>query len=657
MATVLVADDNQDVRLILEATLSGAGHRVLTAPDGAIAFAIAESERLDLIITDALMPVMDGFELAQKIRSTPQLATVPIVFHTAKYLEADSRELAEMCGIQQIIAKPATREMLLEAVASALSTPPTPSQDVSSEWFLRQHQRVLTDKLLHHDEQLGTEIEERERAESALRVSEARYRQIVETAAEGIWLVDAAGRIEFVNKRMAEMLGYSTQELIGRDVFDFYASESLPAARAQMAHKGHESRGSYEAQLQRREGRTFWVSLSATAIEHEDGTPAGTLAMVTDIEERKRTQQMLHRQIERLSALREIDLAISSGLDIRVTLGAVLDRVLAQLHADAAVILRTNTRDQTLQYLVGRGFQTSTVTRTRIRFGQSIAGRAAAERRVIQVENLYDASLTSSAQEIVQAEGFSSCYVAPLLAKSRVEGVLGVCYRTPFSATDDWMDFFETLAGQAAIAIDNASLFDDLQRTNSELRIAYDATLEGWVRAIDLRDNETEGHTQRVTELAERLAIELGMRDEDLEHVRRGALLHDVGKLGIPDHILHKPGALDPAEWAVIRMHPVYAFNWLSPIQFLRPALDIPYCHHERWDGSGYPRGLKGEEIPFSARLFSVVDVWDALISDRVYRLAWPADRVRSHIQNLAGVHFDARVVEVFLERVVHGRN
>ena len=195
----------------------------------------------------------------------------------------------------------------------------------------------------------------------------------------------------------------------------------------------------------------------------------------------------------------------------------------------------------------------------------------------------------------------------------------------------------------------NLDLLNDLDRSHVKLALAYDATLEGWVRALDLRDNETEGHTKRVTELTVRLARKAGVAEDHLVHVKRGALLHDIGKIGIPDAILCKTGALEPAERETMEQHPVYAYEMLSHIEYLKPALNIPYCHHEHWDGSGYPRGLAGEEIPLTARVFSVVDVRDALLYDRRYRKGWPAEKVDAHIAELAGTHFDPRVVEAYL--------
>jgi putative nucleotidyltransferase with HDIG domain len=190
----------------------------------------------------------------------------------------------------------------------------------------------------------------------------------------------------------------------------------------------------------------------------------------------------------------------------------------------------------------------------------------------------------------------------------------------------------------------------DLEHSHKELILTYDATLEGWSRALDLRDKGTEGHSLRVRELTVRLARQMGFSEEDLVHIGRGALLHDIGKMGIPDSILLKPGPLTSEEMAIMRLHPDYAQEMLSPIVYLRPALEIPYCHHEKWDGTGYPRGLKGTKIPLAVRIFSVVDVWDALRSDRPYHDAWPVEKVREHIRSLAGTHFDPDVVDAVLK-------
>jgi putative nucleotidyltransferase with HDIG domain len=221
------------------------------------------------------------------------------------------------------------------------------------------------------------------------------------------------------------------------------------------------------------------------------------------------------------------------------------------------------------------------------------------------------------------------------------------------------LSFLQTIKGWVYVLVTAGFLyflirsdFSTIQSSQEALKESYDATLLGWVHTLDLRDKETEGHTKRVTELTQHLAREMGMSEADLEHVRRGALLHDVGKIGVPDRILLKPDALTDEEWKIMRKHTDYVYELLSPILYLRPALDIPYCHHEKWDGSGYPRGLKGEQIPLAARIFAVADVWDALQFDRPYRKAWPEQKIREYIREQSGKHFDPQVVAVFLRLI-----
>ena len=191
---------------------------------------------------------------------------------------------------------------------------------------------------------------------------------------------------------------------------------------------------------------------------------------------------------------------------------------------------------------------------------------------------------------------------------------------------------------------------DEIQRAHKELQDAYEETLKGWVRALDARDRETELHSRRVTLLTKSVARQAGIADQDVEDVRRGALLHDIGKIAVPDHILRKPGPLTDAEWVIMRTHPKAAYDILKPIKHLANSLDIPYCHHERWDGAGYPRGLKGDAIPLSARIFAIIDVWDALLSDRPYRKAWEREKVIEHIQENSGTHFDPVLADLFLK-------
>jgi PAS domain S-box-containing protein len=365
--------------------------------------------------------------------------------------------------------------------------------------------------------------------------------------------------------------------------------------------------------------------------------------------ENARLYEEARRRFQHMQALRKIDTAITASLDLRVTFNVILDQVITQLGVDAADVLLLSRSTSTLEYVAGRGSRTAALQHTRLRLGEGYAGQAALENRIISISNVAEAENGLRRSPLLWSEEFIAYHGVPLIAKGKVKGVLEIFHRAPLDPDREWLDFLQTLAGQAAIAIDNAELFEDLQRSNVELTLAYDTTLKGWAHALELRDHETEGHTRRVTEMTLRLARAMGMSEAELVHVRRGALLHDIGKIGVSDTILLKPGPLTDEEWQIMRRHPTYAYELLLPIHYLRPALDIPYCHHEKWDGTGYPQGLEGEEIPLAARIFAVVDVWDALLSDRPYRPAWSEERVIEYLREEAGKHFDPQVVEVFL--------
>lgn len=371
-----------------------------------------------------------------------------------------------------------------------------------------------------------------------------------------------------------------------------------------------------------------------------------------EIAARRRAEQEAQTRLRHLHILHTIDLMITSNLDLKATMSIFLEQIVPQLNIDAAAVLLLNTHTQTLEYGAGIGFTSTAIEETKIRLGSGCAGIAALERRIIRIDDFNNPELDFARPSLIAEEKFC-CYIAiPLIAKGQVKGVLEIFRSGKPVTSREQLEFLQALAVQAAIAIDNATLFNDLQKSNAELVLAYDSTIEGWAHALELRDKETEGHTQRVTELTVRMARIYGMGEKEIVHVRRGALLHDIGKMGIPDSVLMKEGPLTPEEEEMMHNHPVFAFEMLSPVAYLRPALDIPYCHHEKWDGTGYPRGLKGEQIPIAARIFTLADIWDALISERRYREAWPREKVIGHIRSLSGTHLDPEVVDLFLANI-----
>ena len=495
------------------------------------------------------------------------------------------------------------------------------------------------------------ELRSRSAADAKLRESEEKYRTLIETDNDAVFIIDAeTGIILDANKKADDLLGMPHEKIIGMHQKAIHAEEDADQC-AKILEDALKNDGvvAGDVCVFHRSGKKIPVEISVTVVERHGKRVIQSF--FRDITKRKHAEDLAKERLQRLTALHAIDMIISSSLDLRVTLSEFIDLVIAQLRVDAADVLLLNPHTQTLEFSAARGFRSDSMQRARLRMGEGIAGLAALERRSISIPNLQDPASGFKRVPLFESEGFIAYAVVPLMAKGHITGVLEVLHRSPLALDTEWLNFLESLAAQAAIAIDNAALFNDLQRSAIEVTVAYDATLEGWARALDLRNRATERHTERVAEMTMRLARSMGISEQELVHIRRGALLHDIGKIAIPDSILLKPGPLTNEEWALMRKHPQDAFDMLQPIAYLRPALDIPYAHHEKWDGSGYPRSLKGEQIPLAARIFAVADVWDAMTDElRPYRKAMSKEEVREHIRSLAGSHLDPKVVEAFLK-------
>jgi putative nucleotidyltransferase with HDIG domain len=355
------------------------------------------------------------------------------------------------------------------------------------------------------------------------------------------------------------------------------------------------------------------------------------------------------------SAMAEIGHMMNSALGLNQVLEGAMDAVIKLVDAERGFLMLREA-DGTLTIQVARGMDHADLEKEIFAVSRTIVQQVAnSGEPVLSLDARQDPRFGKEVSVI--SLNLRSILSAPLRLKGQVIGVIFLDNRAQtglFDKSD--LEMLSAFADQAAIAIDNARMFESLQKANreletanQELKIAYDATLKGWVRALDLRDQETNGHTQRVTSLARVLGRAVGLDGDDLVDITRGALVHDIGKMGTPDSILLKPGSLTPDEWAIMQQHTVLAYEMLRPIQFLRRAIDVPYCHHERWDGSGYPRGLKGQDIPLLARIFSIVDVWDAVTSIRPYHNPMTADDARLLIAKQAGTYFDPNIVEIFL--------
>ena len=503
------------------------------------------------------------------------------------------------------------------------------------------------------------DVTARVRAEDGARRSEHFYRGIIENAFDGVSLIGADLKVREVGEMAARTLGFRAPELAARDRRDLIhpndrrvfaeAIESLrerPGEREKVTYRTRDAKG-----------RWHWLEGTITNLV-DDAAIGAHVLNYHDVTERVRASEevahlnaQLERRLQHLQALRRIDMAITNAIDVGLALDIFLEQVQADLQVEAAGVLLYDPHAQVLEPTAARGFGVP-VGSERVRLGEGLAGHAALDQRTVHVPDLRADPRDGAVVALEHQEGYVAYWAVPMLTKGQLQGVIELYARRALVPDGEWFEFLETFADQGAIAVESAQLFRSLERSNVELQLAYDRTIEGWAYALDLKDEETAGHSKRVTQLTVRMAQRLGMDAKDLVHVQRGALLHDIGKMGVPDAILLKRGGLTEAEREEMCRHTVYAYELLSPIDFLRPALDIPYAHHEKWDGTGYPRGLSGEQIPLSARIFAIVDVFDALTNDRPYRAAWSRERTLAYIQAHSGRHFDPKLVEAFMAMI-----
>ena len=538
-------------------------------------------------------------------------------------------------------------------IAETKSLLPSPIHSTIAGWATHSMLFVLTAALLAlFNRDLKNALQNARRSaetirasEEALREGEAKYRTLVERIPAIIYTaaVDEAKTRLYVSPQVERILGFTQAEYLADS--ELWRELIHPDDRQRILGESEYFYATSEPFISEyrtftRDGSVLWFHDEAVILTDAAGKPQYIQGVRMDITERKLAEEKIKTPLAQLASLRAIDAAIMSTHDLRMIFYILLSQTIAKLQVDAARILLFNSSEKILEFGAAQGFHTAGIEKAHVHLGEEIAGRAALEGVLLDGHRLTKEFFSSTAP-VLANEGFTCFYAVPLISKGKIKGVLEVFEREHSQHDRGWVDFLNSLAGQAAIAIDNVSLFNDLQHSNADLRLAYETTLEGWSAALDLRDRETEGHTRRVTKLTEQVAKSMGIAGDELVNIRRGALLHDIGKVGIPDRILHKRGPLTNNDWKTMRKHPQFAYNMLSPIAYLHGALDIPFCHHEKWDGSGYPRGLKGEEIPLAARIFAVADVFDALTANRPYRKGWSRRKTLKHIRDQAGIHFD----------------
>ena len=507
---------------------------------------------------------------------------------------------------------------------------------------------------------IARDITERKRAEQAIRLSEKKFKTLFEIAPVGISVLDQEHNIVDANFALERITGLGRDKLLSGDhrkrTYLRPDGTVMPTDELASSLVIKESMPIFDVEtgIVTEDRGVIWTQVSAAPLDMPD---ASMVVITQDISERKQSEQALRHRLAELETLYESGLSLNQSLEPKNIGQNIIDVLAEKLdwnhttirlyhsESDALELLAYNIAGKTTEeewQEIGEKFRTMIA-----QSGDGLSGWV-----VQHGETVRCGDVVHDPRYVETVPGLNSGLYVPIQAGERTIGVISVESEKPdyFTAEDEHLAV--TLAAQAAVAFENIRLFKDLLKSNDDLFRAYDETIEGWSHALDLRDKETEGHTQRVTTLTEELARLMGIPKEQMIHIHRGSLLHDIGKMGVPDRILLKPDKLTDDEWIIMREHPVHAYNLLSKIEFLKPALNIPHYHHEKWDGSGYPEGLQREQIPLEARIFAVVDVFDALISDRPYRPGWPRNKAIQYIPENSGSHFDPKVVDVFLKLI-----
>lgn len=504
------------------------------------------------------------------------------------------------------------------------------------------------------------DITDQRRAMIELSEREEKFRTTVQQMTDGLLILDERGNVIEWNNATEKITGITEIEVKGVPIWEIlprigvkdYQSLSMMGLAAEIESMRETGKSKFfmdpqELSIVSLDGHHRILLQTIFPIRTQTNFRIGVLSH--DITEQKESLRRINHELEKLESLRSIDSSILERSTPEDTLKLICSIAVDRLNMDAAIILTRLSKDD-----VAHAFYSKIDTSESPTISQLL------ETQILALEKIdptnycpKDLEKINQIKQIDPATGSSlNQAIMPLTTNKKLCGYIQILSRQPIPEEKEWNDYFITLAGQTSLAIENVTLIANEEKAYDELNLAYEATIAGWSKALELRDEETQGHSDRVMHLTCRLAQKVGFPQDQMINLRRGVLLHDIGKMGIPDRILLKPGPLTPEEWKIMKQHPVMAYDLLSMIPYLHDSLEVPYCHHEHWDGSGYPRGLKGTDIPLSARIFSLVDVWDALISDRPYRSGWDPNKIRAYIKENSGKLFDPELVEQFLSVV-----
>ena len=488
-----------------------------------------------------------------------------------------------------------------------------------------------------------------EKEKAALHESEERFRRLADNAQDIIFRLrtEPDKAFEYISPVVEEILGVKPEVLYNDFDLLFRLTRIKPIDLQNFIENRCREDDTYPIfRVVNARGEPVWLDVRTSVVVDEAHGSVTLEGIARDVTEHKLQDEKIKVNIKKLNGLHLIDSAISSSSDLLLTYRIFLDQAVSLLDVDAADILLFEPDLSTPKILITSGFDSAEVLPMTVIQNFVLVNREILDKQIVHATLDQVKERSKSLHRRMVEQQVNDYWAAPLVSKGQIKGILEVFQQADQPRDEEWSAFLGMLAQQASIALDNSRNFEKLQRSNQDLIRAYDETLTGWINLLDLRDKDTEGHTVRVLDIMIKVAEAYGFQADEMANLRRGVILHDIGKIAVPDHILNKPGPLTEDEWEIMRRHPRMAYEMLMPIDYLRPSLDIPYYHHEKWDGSGYPQGLKGKAIPLSARIFAVIDTFDALVSYRAYREPVNPREAIEFIRAQAGIQFDPEVVE-----------
>ncbi len=504
------------------------------------------------------------------------------------------------------------------------------------------------------------DITDQKRSVLELYEREKKFRSTVQQMSDGLLLIDQNGLIIEWNSASERITELPFKSVIGKPLWkilhllEIESRNSLDLKKIQndilkavTTGKSSMFKKPLEIAIHTKSGKDRILLQSIFPIRTGSTIRLGIISR--DVTEEKLALQKVNHELNKLACLRSIDASILERSSAESTLDMIASICIDHLDVDGVIII-TQLADGQLCSVFRSIIDTADepIVKTLKELQISVLEKFGKKKfDLTTIQQINGLELTGTGKDTIRYRS-----ILPLYVNKKPNGFIQLLSTNPHPDDQEWRDYFVTLAGQTSLAIENVTLISNEEKAYNELLRAHEATIAGWSKALELRDEETKGHSDRVMYLACHLAKRAGLPPEKMTSFRRGVLLHDIGKMGIPDRILLKPGPLTEEEWVIMKTHPVLAYELLSTIPYLHDSLEVPYCHHERWDGSGYPRGLSGEEIPLSARIFAIVDVWDALISDRPYRKGWEPDRIRQYLIDNKAKLFDPILVDIFIELI-----